>query len=232
MKKNILVTGSIILASALFFLNGCKKDDTTAPVVTLSGSSSMTISLNSSFSDPGATATDDKDGSITPTVSGSVDKDTRGTYTLTYTATDAAGNVGTATRTVTVKNDADYLEGTYLSSEDGFVTTWTQTVTADAHHNNRIVFQFFADYVTNPLVPSIYGQVTGSQVELPTAQTAVGGASGCTHIIAPNGAPTIPIALVAGKYNFSVKFTDTQQSGGAGCTATGAVPYEDVLHQQ
>ena len=35
-------------------------------------------------------------------LSGTVDTDTVGTYTITYTATDASGNVGTATRTVTV----------------------------------------------------------------------------------------------------------------------------------
>ena len=31
-----------------------------------------------------------------------VDTDTLGTYTVTYTSTDASGNVGTATRTVNV----------------------------------------------------------------------------------------------------------------------------------
>ena len=33
---------------------------------------------------------------------GTVDSDTVGEYTLTYTATDASGNAGTATRTVNV----------------------------------------------------------------------------------------------------------------------------------
>ena len=33
---------------------------------------------------------------------GSVDTDTVGSYTVTYTSTDASGNTGTATRTVNV----------------------------------------------------------------------------------------------------------------------------------
>ena len=42
------------------------------------------------------------DGGETVTASGTVDTSVAGTYSITYTATDAAGNTGTATRTVTV----------------------------------------------------------------------------------------------------------------------------------
>ncbi len=232
MKKNVLITSALVLTLTALFINGCKKDDTTSPVVTLSGSSSVTVSLNSSaYSDAGASATDNEDGTITPVMSGSVNVNLVGTYTITWTATDAAGNSGTATRTVTVKNDAAYLNGTYTCSEDNFATNWTQQIYADSTHNNRIVFQYFGDYVTTPMVPKIYGQVTGSAVELATPQNAAGGNSGCTHTFSGNGTATIPIALVSGKYNFSIKFTDQQLSGGSGCTATGAVPTEDVCHQ-
>ena len=41
--------------------------------------------------------------------SGSVDTSAAGTYTLTYTATDASGNVGTATRTVIVVSPINFL---------------------------------------------------------------------------------------------------------------------------
>ena len=56
--------------------------------------------------EPGATARDARDGVIAPEniiTTGTVDTATAGTYTITYTVTDAAGNVGTKTRTVTVK---------------------------------------------------------------------------------------------------------------------------------
>ena len=72
--------------------------DTTAPVVTVTGDTSATVELGSTYTDAGATA----DGGETVTTSGSVDVNTVGTYTISYSATDAAGNEGTATRTVTV----------------------------------------------------------------------------------------------------------------------------------
>lgn len=76
--------------------------DTTPPVVTLSGEAAIQITVGDAFTDPGATATDDTDGSLTPAVTGLVDTTTAGLYTLTYTATDAAGNVGSVSRVVTV----------------------------------------------------------------------------------------------------------------------------------
>jgi hypothetical protein len=78
--------------------------DTTAPTVTLVGDAAMQITVGETFTDPGATATDDVDGDLTNhiSVSGAVDTATAGLYTITYTATDAAGNSGTASRVVTV----------------------------------------------------------------------------------------------------------------------------------
>ncbi|MCG8382622.1 MAG: DUF5011 domain-containing protein [Gammaproteobacteria bacterium] len=76
--------------------------DLIAPVITLNGDSTLTVALGATFTDPGATAVDDIDGTIAVTVTGTVDTNTAGTYTLTYTATDAAGNTATVTRTVNV----------------------------------------------------------------------------------------------------------------------------------
>lgn len=76
--------------------------DTTAPVITLNGSASMTVANGGSFTDPGATWSDAVDGTGNITGSGSVNTSTAGTYTLTYSKTDSSGNTGTATRTVTV----------------------------------------------------------------------------------------------------------------------------------
>src|SRR5947199_6957972 len=74
-----------------------------SPVVTLNGTSPMTVECHASFIDLGATASDACDASVSATTpSGSVDPNTPGTYTLTYSATDAAGNTGSATRTVHV----------------------------------------------------------------------------------------------------------------------------------
>ena len=85
--------------------------DTIAPTVillsNLSASEEVTIELGSVFEDTGAYGSDDSkctgqysDCEIEVSTSGTVDTSTVGTYTLTYSATDASGNTGTATRTV------------------------------------------------------------------------------------------------------------------------------------
>ena len=80
--------------------------DIVAPVITLTGSDTINVTLGDAFTDPGATATDNVDGDITTSivVSGdTVDVNTAGTYTITYNVSDAAGNPATeVTRTVTV----------------------------------------------------------------------------------------------------------------------------------
>jgi hypothetical protein len=74
--------------------------DITAPVITVTGSNPVTIELGDSYADEGATS----NGGETVTSSGTVDTFTVGSYTIIYSATDAAGNTGTATRTVNVKD--------------------------------------------------------------------------------------------------------------------------------
>ena len=76
--------------------------DTTAPVITMVGAASISHVHGTAFSDPGVSATDTVDGAVPVTTTGSVGADV-GTYELTYTATDAAGNSATATRTVIVE---------------------------------------------------------------------------------------------------------------------------------
>ncbi len=78
--------------------------DTTPPVIDISGNPQVTTPLGSEYTDAGATSTDN-DPNYADAVSddaASVDTSRPGTYTVTYTATDAAGNTGTATRTVTI----------------------------------------------------------------------------------------------------------------------------------
>ncbi|HZG52510.1 MAG TPA: PxKF domain-containing protein, partial [Pyrinomonadaceae bacterium] len=75
--------------------------DTTAPVITINGDQPAIVECHTSYTDAGATAYDACGGSVPVSVSGSVDVNTPGAYTITYTATDGA-NSRTATRTVNV----------------------------------------------------------------------------------------------------------------------------------
>jgi hypothetical protein len=83
--------------------------DTQAPVVSVVGYASVTLACRSEYIEAGVNASDACGGDLSASVSvsGSVNTSVPGTYVLTYTAKDAAGNVGTATRTVIVVPGAD-----------------------------------------------------------------------------------------------------------------------------
>jgi hypothetical protein len=95
-------------------------EDNNAPVITLSGDNPYTVELGTAYVDPGATT----DTGEPVTVDTSQNPGTNGgTWTVYYSATDAAGNTGTATRTVKNEvrqpssgwaNEADYSRA-YLS---------------------------------------------------------------------------------------------------------------------
>lgn len=79
--------------------------DSIKPIITLNGTSTMNITLGSSFIDPGASATDNIDGNITSriTKTGVVNTSVKGTYYINYDVIDVSGNKAiTQTRVVNV----------------------------------------------------------------------------------------------------------------------------------
>ncbi len=199
MKKNILNLTAISLIAMASVFTGCKKDDITAPVVTLNGAASITVSLQGTYTELNATANDESDGALTPTISGTVDVNQTGTYTITYTATDAAGNVGTETRSVVVVNDLDAMTGTYLCSIAGTpVYTYTQTITASTTLNNRIGFGKFGDYTGNV---NIHADITGTTVDLPSQMAAAVGNPAADRTFAGSGLKT--------STGFTLNYTET-----------------------
>ena len=77
--------------------------DTIAPLISLNGGNQVTLEAGSNYGDAGALWTDTVDGEGSATLSGEVNPDLPGTYSLTYSYTDAAGNVAIpVVRTVTV----------------------------------------------------------------------------------------------------------------------------------
>jgi len=70
--------------------------DTEAPVITLEGEPEMTLEAKVDvYTEPGAIAQDERDGDISPliVVEGEVDSNLIGDYPLTYSVSDAAGNL-------------------------------------------------------------------------------------------------------------------------------------------
>ena len=78
--------------------------DTTPPVISITGSASITLTEGDTYTDQGATATDDVSGDLTSSIvtTNPVNTSTPGTYTVTYTVTDAANNTTSIGRIVNV----------------------------------------------------------------------------------------------------------------------------------
>ena len=93
---------AIVGVAAINSLTDDGSKDVVPPVITVNGSNPATVELGSTYSDAGATAMDVRHGSTSVSSSGTVDTSTVGSYTISYTATDKAGNSATASRTVNV----------------------------------------------------------------------------------------------------------------------------------
>ncbi len=123
-----------------FFLFACQPKDKQAPIIILKGDNPYIVSLNAWFKDPGATAEDNKDKDITAKIvmthnvdingpsNGEGQTKKAGTYTVTYTCKDNAGNTATATRTVIVKNDAEQ----YATRYECTVNAQNQSIVRDS----------------------------------------------------------------------------------------------------
>ena len=104
-----------------------KQVDQEKPTITLKGGPTIYITPNSAFQEPGYTANDNCEGDITSKVkvSGQVSPSKLGTYSLTYTVSDQAGNTATVVRTVIVSERTDPDSGVskagviYLTFDDG-----------------------------------------------------------------------------------------------------------------
>ncbi len=94
--------------------------DTTPPVITLVGASTITLNVGDSYSDAGATALDDVDGDITAKIVtvNLVDTSKVADYTITYNVSDAAGNPAVqVSRLVHVIAPAPSLTTTTISQD-------------------------------------------------------------------------------------------------------------------
>lgn len=93
---------------------GVLPPDTTAPVVTLIGTSPVQLTVGQTYVEQGATSTDNVDSNLpielfvdgsassTSVTNTFIDTSAPGTHTVLYQATDNAGNTGSVTRTVIV----------------------------------------------------------------------------------------------------------------------------------
>ena len=115
--------------------------DTTAPVITLTngdiGTTNYTVERGTTYVDPGATA--DTGEAVTVNTS-QLNMAVSGTYTVTYSSTDADGNIGTASRTVIVDDvpvitlvgsDPFYQQNGFVYTDSGASADGGETVITD-----------------------------------------------------------------------------------------------------
>lgn len=78
--------------------------DLSAPRITLTGSDTIYLDVFTKYIEPGYSVTDNHTKGLQVQVSGTVNSNVLGAYTITYTATDSSGNVGTASRVVIMRD--------------------------------------------------------------------------------------------------------------------------------
>jgi hypothetical protein len=118
--------------------------DVTVPVITLTGGA-LTVTQGDTYTDPGYSATDNVDGTITGSVvvaGDTVDTATLDDYTVTYNVTDAAGNAATqVTRVVTVAEPTftiDSVPSVIRSGNNALVMQISNPATAPTTGNTTI----------------------------------------------------------------------------------------------
>lgn len=132
--------------------------DTTAPVITLTGGASMQLPFGQAYVEPGYAAADACDGVLTAAVAvtGTVNPSVLGAHPLVYTVFDAANNRGQVTRTVNVV-DASQLE---ITVNPPIITIECGTVYVDSGvtaRDNRDGADLTGNMVVSGLVSSLVG---------------------------------------------------------------------------
>jgi hypothetical protein len=94
LNKKVVIALAAIVMLFLGIFSFAQSGDSEAPTITLSGDEKVTIEVGETYTDEGATATDDVDGDLTDEIdiTNNVDEDVIGTYYVTYNVSDASGN--------------------------------------------------------------------------------------------------------------------------------------------
>lgn len=165
---SIILSIGILIAIIIF---SCKKEDNVRPVVILKGNDTVTMKLNSTYSDPGFNATDDTDGNLTENVAmnSKINPDKVGFYDVYYTVSDEAGNVSDSKhRAVFVYNEAYVYVDTWTGNDSLLYPQKTTNpfdvdINIDSTLNNKIIFSRLESDIEAP----VYGLISGPGIELP-----------------------------------------------------------------
>ncbi|MBU1019758.1 MAG: DUF5011 domain-containing protein, partial [Firmicutes bacterium] len=161
--------------------------DTTNPVIVLNGSSTVTLEVGTAYTELGATFTDNVDANGNASVSGTVNNNVLGTYTMTYTYTDSSNNTGSSTRTVNVVDTTapvlDILGSINYKIGDGIPSIANFVTAIDAYDGNVISSLSYTFNIGDYLSPGTYaltltvsdssGNTTSSDITIEVVQGTV-----------------------------------------------------------
>ncbi len=165
--------------------------DTTKPVITLNGSTSVTVKKGTTYTDAGAKATDNYDGDITSKIAatGNVNTSKTGTYFKCYNVKDSSLNAATqVARKVVVSSTG--AKSAQAESEDLILTSPLDTSTVNVEADmNEFTMVLTAKAPENSIVAYAVDDVpVGSSTEDPYAVSVefdmINGAIGPHTIIA------------------------------------------------
>lgn len=155
---------------AVNFSSEAEKDDESCnyiPTIIITGASTMDVTLGSTYTDPGATATNNDGTAVNVTADLSqVNTGAVGTFIVTYTATNVHGTA-TATRTVNVVIGQDNWLGSATVTDDCnlalFPVSGSPTITAGATTSDLIFDPMF-----NLVGGTMNATIDGSDITVPT----------------------------------------------------------------
>lgn len=221
MKKQILAIASVAFVAGMVMMTSCKKEDTTAPTITLTGGD-MSQALpgtagNGTWTEPGFAAEDDEDGNVTTNVTVTI-KDAnqvtrtetemanrKGSYVITYSVSDKAGNQASVTRNVSIYNDAEPFAGAYGNCKDSCTSTvvslFNSSVTVSDSVNNLISINNWGAFGTTI---NIWNTFSGTNITPTIANQSLGVNA---YIVSYYPAPATTIISNTSPTAFDIKYT-------------------------
>lgn len=156
--------------------------DTEAPVLSYAGETAVTVANGASFTAPEVTGTDNVDESVTVTkvikdaagtVVEAIDTTVAGTYTITYSAVDAAGNASNeVVITVTVEEAVQALKVESVSAINTTYVEVTFPALAEAKTGATIVVKDSTGAVVEVVAQDLAAGTTTAQFDLVTPVAA------------------------------------------------------------
>lgn len=138
--------------------------DIEKPVITLNKGNKLIIPINTKYTEPGYTVTDNYDKSLDKSVkiTGNVDTEKEGTYKIKYSVTDKSNNTETVTRTVTVTKETPLNQSVKDFDLNGFFNDVILKETEDGGKKYSDEFIFAGD--STALYYVINKQITGKRL--------------------------------------------------------------------